>query len=193
MTGAITGVAFSTQVEKAISKLIRFSRSSLKNHMSKLASHGSRDVAIHSSSHKVAKSAAKIAIKSSMVKSAAITGGITLVATILMDYPLLLRRIYKLYRQRKFNAITEVEFKREVTKAIVEFGAIPVFSLVGVIIGQLFIPVPLAGALIGGLAGILVGHVLGGFVGWLVSKMFREKRPTSLPMIVHKQEVRSPW
>ena len=193
MTGVITGVAFSTQVEKAISKLIKFSRSSLKSHVSKLASHGSRDVAIHSGTHQATKFAAKIVIKSSMIKSAAITGGITLAVSFLMDYPLLLWHIYKLYRQRKFNTISEVEMKREVTKVVVECGVIAVFSLTGVVVGQLLIPIPLVGGLIGGLVGIVIGHILGRFVGWLVSKIFREKRPPSLPMTIHKRMVRSPW
>ena len=189
----ITGVAFSTQVEIAISKLINVTRSSFKAHMNKLASHGSRDVAIHSGAHHATKSAAKIAIKLSMIKSAAITGGITLGVNVLIDFPILLRRIYKLYRQRKFNAITEVEMKREVMKAVIECGTISVFSLIGVVVGQLLIPIPLVGGLIGGVAGAVVGQFLGSLVGWILSKIFREKRPTSLPMIVHKQMVRSPW
>lgn len=172
-------------MESAASKLLKFSRTSLRNHVSKCASHGPRDIAIHSGTHH--GMAAKIIIRLPLVKSAVLTGGITLAINLLLEIPLLARHMYKIYRRRKFNDISPVEAKRFIIREILECIFILLGSVGGAVLGQILIPVPILGGVVGGIGGVMIGQILGFFVGWLAGKLVRPKKPVSLPTVLHKK------
>lgn len=187
ITGVITGVSFSSQVEHVAFKLLKFSRSSVRNHLSKCASHGPRDVAIHSGAHHAAGMKLRLALRLPQIKSALAAGGITLAISLCVEIPLLIRSLYKLYRKKKFHAISSVEYKRCLIQEI--FGSIGVLlgSIGGAIIGQLIVPIPFVGTIVGGVVGVVIGQLLGSLLGWLVSRAVRGKRPVSLPTVMCKE------
>lgn len=187
ITGVITGVAFSSQVEHVFSKLMKFSRSSVKNNFTKCASHSSRDIAIHSGVHHAAAAKIRLAQRILLIKSALATGGITLALNVFLETPLLVRKIYKLIRRRKFHDISDVELKRHIIQEVCESVGVCLGSVLGAVIGQIFIPIPMLGSIVGGIVGVILGHFFGALFGWLVSKIVRGRRPVSLPMVYCKE------
>ena len=97
---------------------------------------------------------------------------------------LLTRGIYKLKRKKKFNLISETEYRRGVTKQA--FTRVNTFlgATGGAIAGQLAIPVPLVGAVVGSVVGTAVGKVSGHCEGIIASNLIKEKN-IELPIIVH--------
>lgn len=151
--------------------------------MRKCVSHGSRDIAIHSSAHHAA--AAKVAIRIPSIKLGIMTGGITLAVNLIMELPLLIRKFYKLHRQRKFNAISKVKMWHCIIEESSECFFVIIGSIAGAIIGQFLIPIPGVGALLGGLGGILLGQFIGSLIGYMIAKLFiQDKRLPTLPTIV---------
>ena len=187
ITGVITGVSFSSQVEHVVCKLLKFSRSSVKNNLTKCASHGSRDIAIHSGVHHAAAAKIRLAQRVLLIKSALATGGITLALNLFIETPLLVRKIYKLFVRRKFHDISDVELKRHIIQEVCESIGVLLGSILGAVIGEIFIPIPMLGSIVGGVVGVILGQFFGSLFGWLVSKIVRGRRPVSLPIICCKE------
>ena len=54
----------------------------------------------------------------------------------------------------------------------------------GAIIGQVAIPVPVLGAAVGGALGTVSGHGIGRLEGWAASKLVRDGKVPTLPVIM---------
>ena len=104
--------------------------------------------------------------------------------SILAEAPLFTRRLYKLNRQRKFDRISEEEYKRGVIRQSFTSANTIVGATAGAIVGQLVIPVPVLGAAVGGALGTISGNSLGRLEGWAASKLVQDVRPPTLPVVV---------
>lgn len=125
------------------------------------------------------KSASKSATKSvaKMGTKAAASGtvlgaiaGIAFAVNVLIETPLCIRNLYKLHRQRKFEMISEQEFKRKRDRAMIVAASAVTGGTAGAVIGQAVIPVPVFGAAAGGFVGNVVGQSCGYFEGWAIGK-----------------------
>ena len=103
---------------------------------------------------------------------------------LLAEAPFLTRRLYKLNRQRKFNRITEEEYKRGVIKESFTSTNTVIGAAAGAIIGQVAIPIPVLGAAVGGAVGSISGNRIGHLEGWAMSKLVRDNKNPTLPLIV---------
>ena len=103
---------------------------------------------------------------------------------ILAEAPFFTRKMYKLNRQKKFDQITEEEYKRGVVKqAFTSAGTVMGVSA-GAIIGQVLIPVPVVGAAVGGIVGSIGGNRIGSLEGWAAAKLVKDARLPTLPTVV---------
>ena len=114
--------------------------------------------------------------------------GIAAGVNVLIETPLLGRQLYKLHRQKKFNMVSDADYKRGVVQESFKSVNMALGATAGAIIGQVAIPVPVLGAAVGGFVGGLVGRGAGAAEGWAASKLVRYK-PISLPVIVHYEFV----
>ena len=103
---------------------------------------------------------------------------------ILAEAPFFTRRIYKLGRQKKFDQITEEEYKRGIIQQSFTSANTVIGATAGAIIGQVAIPIPVVGAAVGGVLGTIGGNGIGRLEGWAASKLVRDERSTTLPIIV---------
>ena len=103
---------------------------------------------------------------------------------LLAETPLFTRRMYKLNRQRKFDQITEEDYKRCVIQQSFTSANTVIGATAGAIIGQVVIPVPVIGAAVGGALGTISGNGIGRLEGWAASKLVRDGRVPTLPIIV---------
>lgn len=113
-----------------------------------------------------------------------LVSGIALGANLIIESPLLVRSLYKVHRKRKFEIISSTEAKRQV--AVQSFTSVNtvIGGTAGAIVGQVAIPVPILGAVVGGFAGTIVGKGLGNLEGRGVALLINDKE-TDLPLIVH--------
>jgi len=111
---------------------------------------------------------------------------------LLAEAPIFTRRIYKLGRQRKFNRISEEEYKKGVIKQSFASANTVLGATAGFIVGQLAIPVPLVGGLVGGALGTVTGNGLGHLEGWAASKLVKDAAVPTLPVLVHCEYLEIP-
>lgn len=153
--------------------------------MSKCATHGPRDIAVHSSAHHA--TLARHAVRIPLLNSAAIAGVVSLVVNTMLETPMFVRSIYKICRKRKFNKITEVEYKRCIIQELVQCFCIVLTPIVFAAIGQILIPVPFLGGIIGGIVGVVIGQLIGSLFGWLIARVIRPEKAVSLPIVVNRE------
>ncbi len=103
---------------------------------------------------------------------------------LIIEGPLLARGIYKLHRKKKFDQISETEFTQRAIEETVKSANLVIGAAGGAIVGQILIPVPGVGAGIGGAVGTVAGSIAGALEGRALSKLVREKRVVSLPVVV---------
>ena len=113
-----------------------------------------------------------------------LVSGVALGANLIIESPLFVRSIYKIHRKQKFDVISSTEAKRQI--AVQSFTSVNtvIGGTAGAIIGQVAIPVPVLGAVVGGFAGIIAGKGLGNLEGRGVALLINDKE-TDLPVIVH--------
>ena len=113
-----------------------------------------------------------------------LVSGIALGANLIVESPLLLRGLYKTHRQRKFEAISANEEKRKFIVQTFTSANTVIGGTAGAIVGQVTIPVPIFGAVVGGFVGVIAGKALGYLEGRGVASFITDKE-TNLPAIVH--------
>ena len=113
-----------------------------------------------------------------------LVSGIALGANVIIESPLLVRNIYKIHRKKKFDVISSIEAKRQMTVQTFTSVNTVLGGTAGAIVGQVAIPVPVLGAAVGAFAGVVSGKVLGNLEGRGAAKLFNYKE-TDLPTIVN--------
>lgn len=103
---------------------------------------------------------------------------------LLIEAPFFTRRLYKLNRQKKFDQISQEEYTRGVIQQSFTSANTVVGATAGAIVGQIAIPVPVLGAAVGGALGTISGHGLGRLEGWAASKLVRDPKSPTLPVVV---------
>lgn len=103
---------------------------------------------------------------------------------ILAEAPFFTRRMYKLNRQKKFDQISEEDYKRGVIQQSFTSANTVVGATAGAIIGQVVIPIPVLGAAVGGALGTISGNGLGRLEGWAASKLIRDAKTPTLPIVM---------
>ena len=103
---------------------------------------------------------------------------------LLAEAPFFTRKLYKLNRQRKFDQISEEDYKRGVIKQSFTSTNTVIGATAGAIIGQVAIPIPVLGAAVGGALGTIGGHSIGRLEGWAASKLVRDEKTPTLPVVV---------
>ncbi len=103
---------------------------------------------------------------------------------LLIEGPLLARGIYKLHRKKKFDQISETEFTQGIIRETVKTANLVIGAAGGAIVGQILIPVPGVGAGIGVAVGTVAGNIAGTLEGHALSKLVREKRIVTLPVVI---------
>ena len=111
---------------------------------------------------------------------------------ILAETPIFTRRMYKLRRQRKFDQISEEDYKRGVIKQSFTSANTVLGATAGFIVGQLAIPVPVVGGLVGGALGTVTGNGLGHLEGWAASKLVKDPAAPTLPVLVRCEYLEIP-
>lgn len=103
---------------------------------------------------------------------------------LLIESPFFTRRVYKLYRKHKFDQISDSEYKRGVVKQSFTSANTVIGATSGAIIGQIAIPIPVVGGAVGGALGAVAGHSIGHLEGWAASKLVKDEKIVTLPVIV---------
>ena len=111
---------------------------------------------------------------------------------ILAETPIFARRMYKLGRQRKFDQISEEDYKRGVIKQSFTSANTILGATAGMIVGQLVIPVPVLGGVVGGALGTVTGNGLGRLEGWAASKLVKDTTVPTLPVLLRFQYLELP-
>ncbi len=105
--------------------------------------------------------------------------------SILAEAPIFTRRLYKLGRQKKFDQISEEDFKRGVIQQSFTSANTVLGATAGVVVGQLAIPVPVLGGLVGGALGTAAGNGLGRLEGWAASKLVKDALVPTVPVLLN--------
>ena len=113
-----------------------------------------------------------------------IVAGVAVAVNIAIEGPLLAVSVYKLYRKKKFDQISQEEFARGIVKESITSANTVVGAVGGAIVGQVAIPVPVLGAAVGGAVGGIVGQACGRAEGWAAGKLVRDPRPVTLPQLI---------
>lgn len=113
-----------------------------------------------------------------------LVSGIALGANLIIESPLLVRSIYKIHRKKKFEVISNTEAKRQTAIQLITSANTVIGGTAGAIAGQVAIPIPVFGAVVGGFAGVVLGKSLGNLEGRGVARLFNDKE-TDLPLILH--------
>ena len=109
-----------------------------------------------------------------------IVAGVAVAVNLAFEGPLLARSVYKLHRKKKFDQISQVEYKRGIVQESFTSANTFVGAVGGAIVGQVAIPVPALGAAIGGAVGGIVGQVCGRAEGWAAGKLISDPRPVTM-------------
>ena len=113
-----------------------------------------------------------------------LVGGIALGVNVLIESPLLLRRLYKIHRKKKFAVISSTEAKRQYTVETTTSVNTIAGGVGGAVVGQVAIPVPVLGAVVGGFVGVLAGKGIGYLEGRAVAAvLINDDKETDLPVI----------
>ena len=111
-------------------------------------------------------------------------GGVALAVNLVVETPILIRGTYKLRRQKKFEVITEEEYKRGMLEMALTSANTIIGGTAGAVIGQAAIPVPILGAVAGGILGNLCGQQLGKLEGKVAGYLaYRDPKKPTLPQI----------
>lgn len=103
--------------------------------------------------------------------------------TVLAEVLYLVRNVYKLWRKKKYGCISKVEYKRALCNEVLTTClAVPIIATSS-ILGQIFIPVPVLGAAVGGLIGSIISKLLKKINRVIFEKVIKEKCLT-LPQVV---------
>ena len=117
-------------------------------------------------------------------------GGVALAVNLVVETPIIVRGTYKLRRQKKFEVITEEEYKRAVLEMAFTSANTIIGGTVGAIAGQAAIPVPIFGAVAGGILGNLVGQQLGKLGGKVFAFLvYKDPKKPTLPQIRYHQYI----
>lgn len=187
---ATVGQATSLQVDSQLHKVLQCRKEDLQRPPSgtRLKS-ASLEAGAKASVNAAFKLGSRALLQSTVVGQVVGIGpGISLLA----EAPFFTRRLYKLNRQRKFDQISEEEYKRGVIQQSVTSVNTVVGATAGAIVGQVVIPVPVVGAAVGGVLGTIGGSGLGRLEGWAASKLVRDPRAPTLPVVIKQNFVEYP-
>lgn len=136
-----------------------------------------------------AKTAVKVGAKAAANGSVlGAVAGISFAVNVLVEAPLLTRKIYKLSRQRTFGKISDQEFKRRRDSAVISSVNSAIGGTLGAVVGQAAIPVPVLGAAVGGMIGNLAGYGCGQLEAKLFCQLVHpDQCGVTLPKIVLKK------
>ena len=121
-----------------------------------------------------------------------IVAGVAVAVNLLIEGPLLAISVYKLYRKKKFDQLSQEEYYRGLVQESITSANTVVGAVGGAIVGQVAIPVPVLGAAVGGAVGGIVGQACGRAEGWAASKAVRDPRPVTLPQLTETSFVDNP-
>lgn len=128
-------------------------------------------VATKSASKAIVKAGAKATAGGGIIGAIA---GVALAVNLLIEGPLCVRNVYKLHRKRAFELISEQEYKRSRSAAIITSANAVAGGTTGAILGQAIIPVPVFGAATGGFIGSIAGQGCGHLEGVLWSRFIHQ-------------------
>ena len=117
-----------------------------------------------------------------------LVSGVALGANLIVESPLFVRSIYKIRRKEKFGVISSTEAKRQYTVQSFMSANTVIGGTAGAILGQVAIPVPVVGAVVGGFVGVVAGKGLGNLEGRGVARLFKDKA-TDLPIVLYCEYV----
>ena len=106
----------------------------------------------------------------------------------IVESPLFVHSIYKIHRKKKFGVISSTEAKRQYTVQSFTSANTVIGGTAGAIVGQVTIPVPVVGAVVGGFVGVLAGKGLGNLEGRGFARLFKDKA-TDLPVVLYCEYV----
>ena len=110
--------------------------------------------------------------------------GAAFAVNLLVEGPLLARAIYKLYRKKKFDQISDVEMKRSIIQESITTANTVAGAVGGAALGQITIPVPVLGAALGAVVGGIVGQTCGRAEGWAARSIIKEPRHLTIPPLI---------
>ena len=172
---ATIGIPMSIQVNKIIRHALICTKRSLRAFRGSII-HRSAKCAPNDVMHKIMSVACKHSSKTAASISAlALAGGIDFAVSLAVELPLLAYNIHKLRKKARFRMISEEEFKRQVLKEVLVGCGVVTDGTAGTIAGQAIIPLPVLGAVAGGLLGGLIGQGCGTVAGNLLGCLIKEK------------------
>ena len=121
-----------------------------------------------------------------------IVAGVAVAVNLLIEGPLLAITVYKLYRKKKFDQLSQEEYYRGLVQESITSANTVVGAVGGAIVGQVAIPVPVFGAAVGGAVGGLVGQACGRAEGLAAGKLVHDPRPVTLPQLIESSFVDNP-
>ena len=121
-----------------------------------------------------------------------VVAGAAVAVNLLIEGPLLAVTVYKLYRKKKFDQISQEEFARGIVQESITSANTVLGAVGGAIVGQVAIPVPVLGAAVGGAVGGIVGQACGRAEGWAAGKLVHDPRPVTLPRLIETSFVDNP-
>ena len=178
----------SVQLDHNIQQLLQYSREDAvkpvslgtKNGNGTAAPLSPSEVCTRAASHAVFKIGANAALTATRM---GLISGFVPGLNLLIESPFYTRRLYKLYRKHKFDQISGSEYKRGVVKQSFTSANTVIGTTGGAIVGQLAIPIPVVGGAIGGALGAVAGHSLGSLQGWAASKLVKDEKDVTLPVM----------
>lgn len=180
---ATVGEASNIQLDPHIHKILQCRKEDSKRpiSMSKKLQRASIEAGARVTVHVAFKFGSRIALQSTRIGSIIGFGpGINL----LVEAPFFTRRLYKLNRQRKFDQISEEDYKRGVIQQSFTSANTVIGATAGAILGQVAIPIPVLGAAVGGALGTIGGNGIGRLEGWAASKLVQDSKVPTLPVVV---------
>lgn len=186
LTLATIGQSMSVQVDSNVQKFLQYSREDAVKPISLGAGKGTStnpspaEACTKAASHTIFKLGANAALTASRL---GLISGFVPGLNLLIESPFYTRRIYKLYRKHKFDQISESEYKKGIVKQSFTSANTVIGATGGAIVGQLVIPIPVVGGAVGGALGVVAGHSIGHLEGWAASKLVKDKRAVTLPVV----------
>ena len=118
--------------------------------------------------------------------------GVALVIAIIFEGIMAFCAYHTLKRKKKFDLISDADFKRGILKIVGQTTGTIVGAVAGAVIGnvvgslvtQFAIPIPIVGAAIGCFAGTAIGIALGCAMGKIIANTVKDEEVTDLPSAV---------
>ena len=187
LTLATVGHPLNIQMDVNTHKFLQFSREDSVKPISLGSRSGNGSVSLSPAetctkvaSHAVFKLGAHAALTATRI---GLVSGYVPGLNLLIETPFYTRRVYKLYRKHKFNQISQSEYKRGIVQQSFTSANTVIGATSGAIVGQIAIPIPVVGGALGGALGAVAGHSIGHLEGWAASKLVKDEKVVTLPVV----------